>query len=140
MPVLAVVKEQELEAPIEDESKMLGVAEFRDRYFCGPLYLTDDDRTLYDFLGNKSIFSLGDLGRALINPLKTRRELKSMNARFEQRGIEGNMKGDGIKKGGVLCIAPDGELLHTFFEDPGKGIPAEDCAQIVAAVRSFATR
>ena len=42
MPVLAVVKEQELEAPIEDESKMLGVAEFRDRYFCGPLYLTDD--------------------------------------------------------------------------------------------------
>ena len=59
MPVLAVVKEQELEAPIEDESKMLGVAEFRDRYFCGPLYLTDDDRTLYDFLGNKSIFSLG---------------------------------------------------------------------------------
>lgn len=137
VPVVAVVKEEELAPPIEDEKKMLGVADFRDRYFCGPVYLSDEARTLYEFLGNANIFSLGGLGKALINPLKARRELKDMNARFEERGIEGNMVGDGLKKGGVLCIAPDGTLRHAFYEDPGKGVPAEDCAKIVAAVRSF---
>lgn len=119
---------------------MLGVAEFRDQYFCGPLYLSDADRTLYEFLGNGNIFSLAGFGKALLNPLKTRRSIKDMNARFTERGIEGNMVGDGLKKGGVLCIAPDGELLHTFYEDPGNGIPADDRAKIVEAVRSFGAR
>jgi len=140
VPVLAVVKEQEVAPPIDDGAKMLGLADFRDKYFCGPLYLSDNARTLYEFLGDKSIFSLGDLGRALLNPLKVRRSLKDMKARFELKGIEGNMQGDGVKKGGVLCIAPDGALLHTFYEDPGNGIPTEDQANIVEAVRSFGTR
>ena len=66
--------------------------------------------------------------------------MKDMNERFERRGIEGNMVGDGLKKGGVLCIAPDGELRYTFYEDPANGIPAEAQAKIVEAVRSFGSR
>ena len=132
-----MVKEQEVPPPIEDPKKMLGVAEFRDRYFCGPLYLSDDDRTLYKFFGNANFLTLEKIVRALLNPLKTRRDIQDMNARFEQKGIEGNLVGDGLKAGGVLCLAPDGTLVHAFKEDIGYGIPPEARKRIVEAVRSI---
>lgn len=115
---------------------MLGVAEFESAYFCGPLLLSDEARSLYEFLGNKPIFSFGSIGKALLNPFKLRRELKEMGTRLEERGIEGNLVGDGLTKGGVLCIAPDGELKHTFYEI-SKGIPEEDQKKIVDAVATF---
>ena len=58
MPIYGVVKEEEKPPPIE-EDKMLGVAEFESAYFCGPLLLSDEARSLYEFLGNKPIFSFG---------------------------------------------------------------------------------
>jgi hypothetical protein len=39
-----------------------------------------------------------------------------MGERMKAKGLEGNMVGDGLVKGGVLCFAPDGELKYTFFE------------------------
>ena len=45
------MKEEE-KPPGTDADKMLGVAEFEEQYFCGPLYLSDEDRTLYQHLGN----------------------------------------------------------------------------------------
>lgn len=133
--MLAVVKEEELDGVAEDELR--GLAAFEDAYFCGPLYLSDDARSLYAYLGDAPIFTAGSLGRALLNPLGTWRELKAMGARMKAKGVEGNMVGDGLTKGGVLCVAPDGELKYTFYEDAGKGIPEECQQQIVAAVRSF---
>lgn len=116
---------------------MRGLVEFQEQYFCGELLLSDEARTLFEFLGNKPIFTLGTLGRALWNPLRTRRELKEMGERMKAKGLEGNMVGDGLVKGGVLCFAPDGELKYTFFEEPGQGIPPEALAKIVEAVGSF---
>lgn len=142
MPVLAVVKEQELEAvtgPVTDATKLLGLAEFRDKYFCGPLYLSDDDRTLYDFLGNANVFTLGSLRRTLLNPLRRRREYKDLKRRLALKGITGNRRGNGAKKGGVICIAPDGEIVYTHKEQPGKGVPAEARDEIIKAVRSFSS-
>ena len=55
MPVVAVVKEEELPTPVEEEKK-LGLVDFQDDYFCGPLYL-DPEREFYQALGNKPIFS-----------------------------------------------------------------------------------
>lgn len=136
VPVYGVVKEEELPPPVE-EDKMRGLVEFQNKYFCGPLYLSDEGRTLYDFLGSQPIFTFGTLGRALLNPLKARRELKEMGERMKAKGLEGNMVGDGLVKGGVLCIAPSGELTYTFYEDAGKGIPSECQDKIVEAVRSF---
>jgi len=140
VPVLAVVKEQELELTSgTDFSEMRGLTTFRDKYFCGPLYLADDDRALYEFLGNKNVFTLGSIGRTLRNPFKRRREFKEMQHRFAQKGIGGNRVGDGMKKGGVLCIAPNGKLIYTHKEQPGKGVPFDDLTQIIEAVRSFGT-
>ena len=135
VPIVGVVKEEELKNVEED--KMRGVVEFEKEYFCGPLFLSDEERSLYEFLGNKPIFTFGTLGKALINPFKVRRELKEMGERMKSKGLEGNLVGDGLTKGGVLCIAPDGELKYTFYEDAGKGIPKECLSKIVEAVNSF---
>uniref|UniRef100_A0A7S2JSQ0 Uncharacterized protein n=1 Tax=Haptolina brevifila TaxID=156173 RepID=A0A7S2JSQ0_9EUKA len=116
---------------------MRGLSEFQTAYFCGPLYLSDEERTLYEFLGNQPIFTWKTLGSMLLNPLKARREMKAMGERMKAKNLEGNLVGDGLTKGGVLCISPDGELVYTFYEDAGKGIPAECQEQIVEAVRSF---
>jgi hypothetical protein len=136
IPVIGVVKEEELPLPVEPE-KMRGVAEFEKTYFCGPIFLSDEGRTLFEFLGNQPIFTLGTLGKALLNPFKVRRSLKEMKERFKGKNIEGNNIGDGATKGGVLCIAPNGELRYTFYEDPGKGIPKSAQDKIIEAVRSF---
>ena len=98
------MKEEE-KPPDTDADKMLGVAEFEEQYFCGPLYLSDEDRTLYQHLGNQPIFTLGTLARALLNPFKARREMKEMGERMKARKIEGNMVGDGLVKGGA-CWTP----------------------------------
>jgi len=136
VPVIGIVKEEEL-PPGTDAEKMRGLVEFQNEYFCGPLFLSDAPRTIYQYLGNKPIFTFGTLFGALSNPLKARKEMKEMGERFKEKKIEGNMVGDGLAKGGVLCVAPDGDVKYTFFEDPGKGVPVESQEKIVAAVRSF---
>lgn len=135
VPVFAVCKEVEKDEQVPKE-KMLGLEEFKSQYFCGELY-HDPDRAFFDALGNKPIFTFGTLGKALLNPLTTRRELKEMGERQTAKGIEGNMVGDGLAKGGVLVVSAGSQLLHVFHEDPGNGIPAAEAAKIVAAVESM---
>jgi len=132
--VHGVVKE--LEKDDVPEEKKLGVSDFERNYFCGPLY-QDPEREFYKALGNKPIFTLGGLGKALINPLKVRRSLKEMGERQKAKKVEGNMQGDGLTKGGILVISPSSEVLHTFYEDPGNGVPADELAKIISAVRSI---
>lgn len=118
---------------------MLGIQEFQDNYFkCGPLY-HDPERAFWTALGNKPIFTLGGFGKALLNPLKVRRELKAMGERFKAKGIEGNMRGDGLAKGGILVIAPSGDVRHVFYEDPGQGVPEAEVAAILSAAKSVAS-
>jgi len=135
LPVLGVVKEAEPEEV--EPGKELGVEEFASKYFCGPLYLSGKDREIYAALGSSPIFSWGGLGKALLNPLGVRRQLKEMGKRLEAKkeetGLEGNMRGDGLIKGGVLVVAPDSSVRHVFYEDPGNGIPPESLTAIISA-------
>ena len=135
IPVLAVVKEEERPEPV-DEEKKLGVAEFADDYFCGPLYL-DPEREFYKALGDKPIFTLRTLGKALLNPFKFRKELKEQGERFKAKEIDGNMQGDGLVKGGILVIAPDGDVKCIFEEDPGNGVPEVEAKRIIAAAKAL---
>jgi hypothetical protein len=119
------------------EEKRLGLVEFGEQYFCGPLY-HDPERVFWEALGNEPIFSLGTLGQALLRPLKLRRELQEMGARQAAKGVAGNMNGDGLAKGGILVIAPDDQVCHVFKEDPGKGVPSEEMAALLSAARRVA--
>ena len=59
--MFCVVKETEApEADNVPEEKMLGIAEFEDKYFCGKVY-QDDKRVFWDALGSKPIFTFGTL-------------------------------------------------------------------------------
>jgi hypothetical protein len=140
VPIVGVVKEEEIIQDADTDPKELrGLAEFQSKYFCGPLFLSDESRSLYHYLGDAPIFSLGSLGRALMSPIQTYADVKEMGERMKSKGVEGNMVGDGLIKGGVLCVAPDGVLKHAFYEDAGKGIPSAEQAKIRAAVESFST-
>lgn len=136
LPVFAVVKEVETDDLMIDAEKMLGLGEFEQKYFCGPLY-HDSDRAFWSALGNKPIFTFGSLGKMLLNPLKARADMAAMGERFELKGVEGNMVGDGLAKGGVFVIAPDSRVTHVFEEDPGKGIPGDSIAAILAAAQTI---
>ena len=138
LPVFAVVKE--VEAPEEDDvpaEKMLGLSDFEEQYFCGGLY-HDPERVFWTALGNKPIFTFGTIGKALINPLKARREMKAMGERMKAKSVEGNMVGDGLAKGGILVVAPGGDVKHVFYEDPGQGVPADEVAAILSAAKDVA--
>lgn len=140
VPVIGIIKEEEKDpAELKDKEEILGVVEFERDYFCGPLFLSGSDRTIYKYFGDEKIFTFGTLFKALRNPFKARSELKTLSARLKERKIEGNMKGDGLVKGGVLCIAPSGKVEHTFFEDPGNSIPADAVEKIIAAARSLSS-
>ena len=73
------------------------------------------------------------------HPFKARREMKELGERLKSQGVEGNMVGDGLAKGGILVIAPDGEVRHVFYEDPGKGVPDFEVAAIVSAAKGVAS-
>jgi len=127
VPVYAVVKEEEFPPPIE-EDKMKGTKEFQDKYFCGPMYL-DMEKSFYKYFGNKNILS--SLG--LLNPFA----YGAVGDALKSAGIEGNLVGDGITKGGVLVIDPDGTVLYKFDEDPPNGVPAAPLSKIVEAANSI---
>ena len=61
-----------------------------------------------------------------------------MGKRLESKGVEGNMVGDGLAKGGVLVITPDDKVRYAFYEDPGNGIPEAEVAAIVNAASEVA--
>jgi hypothetical protein len=130
VPVYAVVKEDELPPPIE-EDKMRGTAEFQDKYFCGPMYL-DMDKEFYKYFGNKGIFS--SLG--LFNPFS----YGAVGDALKGAGIEGNLVGDGITKGGVLVIDPEGTVLYKFDEDPPNGVPDAPLQEIIEAASSISAK
>lgn len=126
VPVFAVAKEEELPPPVDAE-KMRGTADFQNSYFCGPMYL-DADKAFYKYLGNKPINPL-----ELLNPFT----LAKIPEKLKSKSIEGNTIGDGITKGGVLVIDPEGEVLHKFFEKTGEGVPDKDLEKIVEAAKSI---
>ena len=136
--MFAVVKE--IEAPVEDEvpaEKMLGLTSFEDEYFCGPLY-HDPERVFWNALGNEPLISLGGLFKLVLNPFKLRASMKEMGERQAAKGVEGNMVGDGLTKGGILVIDRNDVVRHVFYEDPGKGVPPEDMALILSAAKEVA--
>lgn len=118
----------EQEQETEEKPDDLGISEFDSKYFaCGTLFL-DEERKIFDMLGNRKI-SL-PMGK-LLNPFKwkeVRSDLKAMKERMESKGVEGNMKGDGLVQGGVLVVgpAPSCEVRYTYLEKTGSELPIDE--------------
>lgn len=121
--VFGVIKEY---GATEAEDTKLGTSDFANKYFtCGELYL-DEARAVYkEVLGNKKL-SL-PIGKMLFSPLTTWREIKAMGARTKEKGVEGNMAGEGLVKGGILIVGPGGtDVIYSYAEETGSEIPIKE--------------
>jgi len=127
--IIGVVKQQADDA--EADAK-LGVKEFAENYFCGPLYL-DEEMKLYEMLGSRKLSLLS----VLWNPISSYRSYKAINERIKAKKLDGNLKGEGLVKGAVLVVSPGGEIVYTYLEETGQELPV---AEIEAAVDSLITK
>jgi len=105
----------------------LGVEEFvKGNFFDGELYI-DTQKKSYQDLGFKRLgfFSaigsvLGKLGRAMISEAKS-------------KGIDGNLKGDGMQNGGTIIVAAGGKVLLTYKqESPADHVALDDVLKALA--------
>ncbi len=109
----------------------LGVDEFHVKYFNNnPLYL-DHEKTFYSFLGNKSL-----LNQKLPswNPFKLYSDFNSMNDRVKSKGVDGNLKGEGLVKGGLLIITPEEGIVFRHEEETGFCMPYDKIGEVLKEV------
>ena len=104
-PVIGVVKQE------ESAEGDLGVVEFQNKYFsCAKALYLDEKRW------------------------KMWTDMQSLGARLKDKGVEGNMKGDGLVQGGIVVVgpAPECAVLYTYFEETGKEIPVLELDAAIA--------
>lgn len=109
----------------------LGVNEFHVKYFNNnPLYL-DQEKTFYSFLGNKSLFNQK---LPSWNPFKLYSDFNSMGDRVKSKGVDGNMKGEGLLKGGLLIITPEEGIVFRHEEETGFCMPYEKIGEVLKEI------
>lgn len=59
-----------------------------------------------------------------------------MTARLNEKGLEGNLKGEGLVQGGVIVFGKDGEAKFAYREETGSPMPIDELLAAVEAVRS----
>lgn len=131
MNIVGIIKEV---APVKGAAtdEELGVGEFQSNYFRNyPLYL-DEEKLFYSFLGDKNL-----LGQKLHswNPFTLYNDFKAMNNRLNQKGIAGNLKGEGLLKGGMLLITPEQGVVYRHEEQTGSEMPYDEIMAAVDSVR-----
>lgn len=110
------------ETGVDDE----GLSSFRRDFFDFPLY-RDANLDLYRALGERKI-KITSLFGMLWNGKATKK-------RWADGKITGeNLKGEGLKQGGVIVFDKDGKQRYAYEEITGKVVPVED---ILAAVNAM---
>jgi len=106
-----------------------GLEEFHSQYFPFPLYL-DEELKFYEAFGKNTIF-----GGMSWNPFRLYRSMKDIGKRLAEKKIEGNMKGEGMKTGGLVIFNADGEPKYMYNEETGVPIDEDIFLQAVNQVR-----
>lgn len=118
------------ETGVDDE----GLAEFHSTYFDFPLY-RDVGLETYASFGNKSILS-----GMTWNPLKIYRGYKEMTKRLNAKNLDGNMKGEGVTKGGVFILNTNGEVVYAMEEITGTPLDMDEIEAAMNALRKGAPK
>jgi len=113
------------ETGVDDE----GLTEFYKDSFTFPLYKDENLVFYHDFYGGKK------LKLTTYNPLRLYRGYKDMTKRLAEKGMSGNMKGEGIVQGGIVIFGKDGKAKYAYEEETGKEIPVDDILSAVNAVK-----
>ncbi|XP_046463865.1 prostamide/prostaglandin F synthase-like [Daphnia pulex] len=99
----------------------LGVEEFVEKKFwAGELYI-DEKKKSFNDLGYKR-FSIWSLPGLLLS-----RIARSQAALGKERGVGGDLRGDGFQNGGLIVVGKGGKLLYSFVqENPADHAANED--------------
>ena len=112
-------------APVSgaETDEILGVSEFQNKYFQDhPVYL-DHEKSFYAYLGNKGLLSQP---LHSWNPFTLYKDYKGLQSRLNSKGIEGNLKGEGLLKGGLLLITPKDGVVYQHEESTGTPMPYDE--------------
>lgn len=114
------------EIGVDDE----GLVEFYN-HFKFPLY-RDEDLFFYKvFFGNKKL----GLSSLPWNPVKLYKGYKKMNQRLAEKGLSGNLTGEGIVKGGVVIFDQFGIAKFAYEEQTGSELPMDDIFKAIQAIK-----
>jgi hypothetical protein len=113
------------ETGVDDE----GLLEFHSNSFPFPLY-RDEGLVFYN-----EFFGTNKLGLPSYNPLRLYRGYKKMTARLNKKGLEGNLKGEGILQGGIVIFGKDGEAKFAYKEETGTPLPVDEIKAAIEAVK-----
>ena len=117
--VLGVVKE----IGVDDA----GLQEFHRNYFNSwPIYL-DEEMQLYKAMGNRSILKVKTLFQMITG-------MRKLSRRMSQKGIGGNMVGEGTIQGGILIFDAKGDLVHVQPETIMNEINMIEIAQVLETI------
>jgi len=120
------------EINVDDE----GLYEFQSKYFPHDLYL-DKDLAFYKALGDRKLrIPLG----SLLNPFRAYGYMKEMNKRLKSKKVEGNLKGEGIKQGGVIIFDDKGNVKYAYLEETGNEMPINDILSAVKDVSGVGSK
>lgn len=114
------------ETGVDDE----GLIEFYSKSFPFPLY-RDDGLVFYNNFFGQSKISLSSY-----NPLTLYRGYKKMTARLNEKGLEGNLKGEGMVQGGIIVFGKNGEAQYAYKEETGSPLPVDDILAALEAIRN----
>ena len=119
-------------APVSgaETDEELGVGEFQTKYFENHPVYRDNDKKFYKYLGEKSLLSQPWHSW---NPFTLYSDFVSMTNRLKSKGVEGNLKGEGLLKGGIIVVSPSKGVVYRHEEVSGSEMPYDD---IFAAARS----
>ena len=108
-----------------------GLRSFQKDHFASyPMY-RDENLNFYRAFGDKKITSSFSYW-TLLNPFKVYGSMKAIGKRLKAKNIEGNMKGEGLKTGGIIVFGNDGEPKYAYPENTGSPLDTDD---IMAALK-----
>lgn len=105
-----------------------GLSEFYNKYYSFPLY-RDVSLATYASFGNKSI------SLPTWNPFKLYKEYKALTKRAKEKGLEGNLVGEGLKKGGFFVLDAKGEVQYALEEPFGRELDLSGIESAMESVR-----
>lgn len=85
----------------------------------------DENLDFYRAFGDKKItadFSIW----SLMNPFKIYGSMKEIGKRLKEKNLEGNLKGEGLKTGGIIVFGSDGEPKYAYPEKTGSPLETDD--------------
>ena len=114
------------ETGVDDE----GLMDFM-KVFPEALY-RDEELVLYKAMGDNRLSVSG----MLFGMVFRYKKMKEMNQRLKEKNLEGNLKGEGLKQGGIIIFDKSGSPVYSFAEETGQDLPIEEIVGAVMSVRN----